>query len=248
MGNIGSIGGVEPCRALVASFPEGIALLDRTWAVAACNDAYLQISGGDRAEVTDPFRLDLIHEEDRPQVRAALGVLLQSPKASRLLEYRVRQKDGTWIWLEACATNLLETPGVEAQTVEKAFTEGADRGTETILVVEDEGTVRKIVCETLEAAGYEVIEARTPDEAVRLMTASKTPIDLLLTDVVMPGMNGKELHQKLDAIQPRLRVLYMSGYTDNVIVHHGILDAGLHFLPKPFTLQGLRRKVRERLD
>jgi len=635
--NIGNIGAAEACRALLANFPEGIALLDRNWAVIACNDAYLQILGGDRAEVSGPFSLELIHEEDRPQLRAALTELLRSPKASRLLEYRVRQKDGTWIWLESCASNLHETPEVEAlavrvrditqrrqaelhlgrmrnilmesqkighfgsfeyvaatqetiwseeeyriygldpaggspayeqmlkhhihpddaetldrtfrdafakgavyelehrivrpdgtlrivhdvahpyvdndgnlykyigtthdvterkeleaqlmqvqkmesigqlaggiahdfnnllipimgyaelaktglapaderyqfldevleaanraanltqqilafsrkqilqprvvalneivsnletmarrligedielrtfldpdvylvnvdrgqveqillnlvvnardampqggqltmettnvyldeaylvkhkgthapghyamlavsdsgcgmdaatqarifepffttkqhgrgtglglatvfgivnqhrgsicvyseldkgttfkiylpraqgaiQTEVKGFTEAADRGTETILVVEDEDVVRKLVCETLEAAGYEVIEARTPAEAMLLMTATKPPIDLLLTDVVMPGMNGKQLHQKLDAIQPGLPVLYMSGYTDNVIVHHGILDAGLHFLQKPFTLQGLRRKVRERFD
>ena len=107
--------------------------------------------------------------------------------------------------------------------------------------------VRKLVCETLEATGYQVINARSPEEAVRLMTASKSPIDLLLTDVVMPGMNGLQLYQKLDAIQPQLRVLYTSGYTDNVIVHHGVLDATLHFLPKPFTLQALRQKVRQSL-
>jgi two-component system, cell cycle sensor histidine kinase and response regulator CckA len=637
VGKAGDIASVETCHALVAEFPEGIALLDRAWTVVACNDAYLEISGGDRADVAGLFTVDLIHEEDRAQVRAALASVLASPKASCLLEYRVRRKDGRWIWLEACATNLLETPGVQSlalrirdisqrkheelhlnrmrnillesqkvghfgsfeyvaatqetiwseeefriygldpaegspayepmlkhhihpedsalldrtfreafarqgvyelehrivlpggavrtvhdiahpyfdndgnlykyigtthdvterreleaqllqaqkmesigqlaggiahdfnnllipimgyaelakaglapddercqyieevivaatraatlthqilafsrkqilqprvlnlneivvkfesmarrligedielrtildpdlyrvnvdtgqmeqillnlvvnardamprggqltlettnvyldeaylakhkgahasghyamlavsdsgcgmdastqekifepffttkqpgrgtglglatvfgivnqhqgsiwvyseigkgttfkiylprapgsvQTVESVASESAHRGTETILVVEDEAMVRKLVCETLEAAGYGVIEARTPDEAVRLMSTSKGPIDLLLTDVVMPGMNGRDLYKKLDAIQPRLRVLYTSGYTDNVIVHHGILEAGLHFLQKPFTLHSLRQKVRQRLD
>lgn len=637
VGKAGNIASMEACHALVAEFPEGIALLDRSWTVVVCNDAYLEISGGNRAEVAGLFAVDLIHEEDRAQVRAALGGLLASPKASCLLEYRVRRKGGSWIWLEACATNLLETPGVQllalrirditkrkheelhlnrmrnillesqkvghfgsfeyvaatqetiwseeefriygldpaegspayepmlkhhihpddaalldrtfreafakrgvyelehriirpggavrivhdiahpyfdndgnlykyigtthdvterreleaqllqaqkmesigqlaggiahdfnnllipimgyaelakaglapdderyqyieevivaatraatlthqilafsrkqilqprvlnlneivvkfesmarrligedielrtfldpdlyrvnvdtgqmeqillnlavnardamprgghltlettnvyldeayltkhkgahapghyamlavsdsgcgmnastqerifepffttkqpgrgtglglatvfgivnqhqgsiwvyseidkgttfkiylprapgaVQTAESVAGESAHSGTGTILVVEDEEMVRKLVCETLEAAGYGVIEARTPDEAVRLMSASKGPIDLLLTDVVMPGMNGKELYKKLDAIQPHLRVLYTSGYTDDVIVHHGILDAGLYFLQKPFTLQTLRQKVRQRLD
>jgi CheY-like chemotaxis protein len=133
------------------------------------------------------------------------------------------------------------------QAAETAPSEGIDRATGTILVVEDEDMARNIVCETLEATGYQVIEARGPDEAVRLMMALRARIDLLLTDVVMPGMNGRQLHQKLEAIQPRLRVLYTSGYTDNAIVHHGVLDAGLHFLQKPFTSQALREKVRQSL-
>jgi PAS domain S-box-containing protein len=133
------------------------------------------------------------------------------------------------------------------EAAEPAPSEITDRPTGTILVVEDEEMVRKIVCETLEAAGYQVIEARSPDEALRLMTASKVRLDLLLTDVVMPGMNGKQLYEKLNAIDPQLRVLYTSGYTDDVIVHHGVLDAGLHFLQKPFTLQALRQQVRRSL-
>jgi CheY-like chemotaxis protein len=120
-----------------------------------------------------------------------------------------------------------------------------ERATGTILVVEDEDMVRRIVCETLEASGYRVIEARRPDQAIRAMSNLSAPIDLLLTDVVLPGMNGRQLHQKLEELQPQLRVLYTSGYTDNVIVHHGALDAGLHFLQKPFTQQALRRKVRQ---
>lgn len=133
------------------------------------------------------------------------------------------------------------------QAVEATSSEGVARATGTILVVEDEDLVRRIVCETLEATGYQVIEARGPQEALRFTTGAKARIDLLLTDVVMPGMNGRELYQKLEAIQPELRVLFTSGYTDNVIVHHGVLDPGLNFLQKPFTLQGLREKVRESL-
>ena len=114
LGSIGNVGDVATCRALVATFPEGIALVDRDWTVTACNDAYLELSGGERGECTRFFSPDLIHEHDRPKVRAALGELLESNKASCRLEYRLRQKDGSWIWLEASATNLLDTPDVRS--------------------------------------------------------------------------------------------------------------------------------------
>jgi PAS domain S-box-containing protein len=133
------------------------------------------------------------------------------------------------------------------EAVETLSIEVGGRASATILVVEDHDVVRTLVCETLEAAGYRVIGAATPDEALRSITALNTPIDLLLTDVVMPGMNGRQLYQLLSETRPELRVLYSSGYTDNVIVHHGALDPGVHFLQKPFTLNDLRRKVRERL-
>jgi len=141
---------------------------------------------------------------------------------------------------------LPEAHGAE-ETVETSRAEIMESASGTILVVEDEDMVRKLVCETLEATGFTVVEARGPAEALRLFPALKSAIDLLLTDVVMPEMNGRELHHKLEAMQPGLRVLYTSGYTDNVIVHHGVLDEGIHFLQKPFTLQALRTKVRESL-
>ncbi|MCB0163745.1 MAG: PAS domain S-box protein [Anaerolineae bacterium] len=120
-------------------------------------------------------------------------------------------------------------------------------GTETVLVVEDEEMVRKLVCETLEAHGYEVVEAQSPTHSLEL-ASKKAMIHLLITDVIMPEMNGKELYQKMKAIHPNSRVIYMSGYTNNVIVHHGILDEGINFLQKPFTIHNLTRKVREVLD
>jgi PAS domain S-box-containing protein len=120
-------------------------------------------------------------------------------------------------------------------------------GTETVLVVEDEEMVRRFVCETLEAHGYDVIEAKSPTHGLRL-APTRDKIDLLLTDVVMPEMSGKALYQKLIAIHPSSKVLYMSGYTDDVIVHHGVLDEGIDFLQKPFTIQQLARKVRGALN
>jgi len=117
-------------------------------------------------------------------------------------------------------------------------------GTETVLVVEDEEMVRKLVCETLEAHGYDVVEAQSPTECLEL-ASGKATIHLLLTDVIMPEMNGKELYLEIAAIHPISRVLYMSGYTNNVVVHHSILDEGVNFLQKPFTVHNLTRKVRD---
>lgn len=117
-------------------------------------------------------------------------------------------------------------------------------GTETVLVVEDEKMVRDLVCETLAAHGYHVLEANSPAHALQLAADYPDTIDLLLTDVIMPHMNGRELHRKLLALRPHLKTLYMSGYTENVIVHHGILDDNINFLPKPFTITGLTQRVR----
>ena len=120
-------------------------------------------------------------------------------------------------------------------------------GTETILVVEDEDIVRRLVCETLAAHGYDVIESQTPGKCLQL-ASGKDKIHLLLTDVVMPEMNGRKLYQELVVIHPDCKALYMSGYTDNVIHHHNILDEGVYFLQKPFTIHNLLRKVREVLE
>ena len=121
-------------------------------------------------------------------------------------------------------------------------------GTETILVVEDEEALRKVVLRTLGAAGYKVLTAADGDEALLKSAAHAGDIHLLLTDVVMPRMSGRVLAQELSKKRPTVRVLYMSGYTDDAIFHHGVLDAGTHFLAKPFTAAVLARKVREVLD
>ncbi|MFO7541067.1 MAG: response regulator [Chloroflexota bacterium] len=140
---------------------------------------------------------------------------------------------------KAKETRQPSTPTTEAPT--------SIYGTETVLVVEDNEIVRKLVCETLEAHGYDVIEAQSPSECLEY-ASGKDSVHLLLTDVIMPKMNGKELYQKLITIHPNSKVLYMSGYTNDVIVHYGILDEGISFLQKPFTIRGLTRKIREVLD
>ena len=126
----------------------------------------------------------------------------------------------------------------------------APRGSETILLVEDADWVRKLARQVLERAGYRVVEAGSADAALRIIETSHNgaTIDLVLTDVVMPGMSGNDMSKQLLAMRPDLPVLYMSGYTDDAIVQHGVLEPGINFIQKPFSPDALALKVREVLD
>ena len=119
------------------------------------------------------------------------------------------------------------------------------RGSETILVVEDQEAVRCFAVAALKQYGYPVIEASNGNETIAIAKAHRGPIHLLLTDVVMPGMNGKELSERLKRLRPNLKVLFISGYPADVIAHRGVLDAGVAFLNKPFSPEELAQKVRE---
>ena len=118
-------------------------------------------------------------------------------------------------------------------------------GSETVLLVEDEESVRQLVRETLESKGYKILEADNGEAALEIVSGYSGKIDMLITDVVMPGMSGRELSARLCASCPHTKVLYLSGYTEDAIVHEGVIDPGTAFLQKPFTLQALSRKVRE---
>jgi PAS domain S-box-containing protein len=122
------------------------------------------------------------------------------------------------------------------------------RGSETILLVEDEPGVRAIARGILSRAGYKVLEAEDGATALRVFESTQEPIHLVLTDVVMPGMSGRELVEELAKREPGLKVLFMSGYTDDTVVHHGVLDRGFAFLQKPIMPDALGKKVREVLD
>jgi len=122
------------------------------------------------------------------------------------------------------------------------------RGAETILLVEDEKAVRMMIRKTLQSKGYTVLEAQHGQEALSICEDYSGPIHLMVTDVVMPLMSGKELAEQLAPQRPEMKVLYMSGYPDNSIVQHGVLEPGTEFLQKPFTLNTLEAKVREILD
>jgi len=126
--------------------------------------------------------------------------------------------------------------------------ETVTQGGETILVAEDSEIVRFLAVDMLESFGYRVLSAEGPERAIEMAAAYQGRIDLLLTDVVMPGMNGRELYQRLHPTRPELKVLFMSGYTSNVIGQHGVLDQEEAFVQKPFTLQSLSEKIRQVLD
>jgi PAS domain S-box-containing protein len=138
-----------------------------------------------------------------------------------------------------------EAPTAEAQTKRPV---DMPTGTETILLVEDEEALLKLAEILLKKLGYSVLAAGTPEQAIRLVEAYSGSIHLLMTDVVMPEMSGRELWQRLGALRPDLKCLFMSGYTANIITHHGVLNPNVHFLQKPFQLQVLAAKLREALD
>ena len=124
----------------------------------------------------------------------------------------------------------------------------SQRGVETVVVVEDNPMVRELAMNILRKNGYHVIDMPGAKDCVRFFEDLKEPVHLLLTDVIMPEMNGKELYQKVSAIRPNLKVLYMSGYTADVIAHHGVIEKGINFIQKPFAVEELRKKVRQVLD
>jgi CheY-like chemotaxis protein len=142
---------------------------------------------------------------------------------------------------------LLSEAGVEEESNLTPALE-ASPSSETILVVEDDDDVRAYTVECLRELGYRVLEAHDGPSALRLLQRQSEPLDLLFTDVVMPGMSGRELADEARQHQPTLRVLYTSGYTRNAIVHGGRLDAGVDMIAKPFTHAALAQKIRDALD
>lgn len=138
---------------------------------------------------------------------------------------------------------------IKEKKPKKATEQETVNGHETILLVEDEKAILKMTTMMLKRLGYSVLTASTPDEAIGIVkNTNSCKIDLLMTDVIMPGMNGQELSKKLTCLYPSLKCLFMSGYTANVIAHRGILDKGVKFISKPFSKQDLAVKIRELLD
>ena len=169
--------------------------------------------------------------------------------------YGIVKQSGGYIWVYSepgqGATFKVYLPRVEPAGEPIAVPQAPARalgGTETILLAEDEAAVRNLARRVLEKHGYKLLLAATGRDGVRLAEQHGSPIDLLVTDVVMPEMGGRELAQRLTIRQPSLKVLFLSGYTDDAIVHHGVLDAGVAFLQKPFKPDELVRKIREVLD
>jgi len=168
--------------------------------------------------------------------------------------YGIVKQSGGWIWVYSevgkGSTFKIYLPRVDEP--EKAETPkarlGIHRGTETVLVVEDNESLRQLTCEFLVSTGYTVLVAQDGSEAIRITEQHAGPIHLLLTDVVMPGMSGHELAQRLAILRPDIRSLYVSGYTGDAILQQGVLEEGASFLAKPFTRDALAQKVREGLE
>jgi PAS domain S-box-containing protein len=169
--------------------------------------------------------------------------------------YGIVKQSGGYVWVYSevgkGATFKLYFPrndGAGKETETEADGGSSPSGRETVLVVEDEDVVRELIRQILEESDYTVITAPDGEEAIEVATASKIPVHLVITDVIMPKMGGPEAAKSLEKLFPGVSILYMSGYTDEAIVRHGVLEPGISFLEKPFTPDALLRKVREVLN
>jgi two-component system, cell cycle sensor histidine kinase and response regulator CckA len=169
--------------------------------------------------------------------------------------YGIVKQSGGYIWAESKidegTTFKVYLPRVDDKPepiASRAVSPSLYRGTETVLLVEDDDGVRVLIRQMLERQGYTVLETSNAGEAFIVSERDKSPIHLVLTDVVLKQLSGRELAQRIVAARPSTRVLYMSGYTEDAIVHHGVLQPGIAFLQKPFTAEVLARKLREVLD
>jgi signal transduction histidine kinase/ActR/RegA family two-component response regulator len=165
----------------------------------------------------------------------------------------VRQSGGNiWVYSEPGhgTTFRIYFPAVDGELVsaQQPIAPAVLDGNETVLLVEDQDDVRGVAKHILVRHGYHVLEARNGDEAMSACEQYRGVIDLLLTDVVMPHINGRELANRLLKMRPGMKVLYMSGYTENAVIRHGVLDAGIEYLQKPFLPEQLVRRVREAVD
>jgi CheY-like chemotaxis protein len=169
--------------------------------------------------------------------------------------YGIIKQSGGYIWVysepgEGTTFKIylprLEAPGELAEVSQ--IPDSCEWGSETILLVEDEELVRRVTGRILARHGYTVLEAVSGSDALVVSREHAGSIHLMLTDVVMPGMSGQELAEKVKSQRPTMKVLFMSGYTENAIIHHGVLDPDIAFIQKPFKYDTLARKVREMLD
>ena len=216
------------------------AVVPGEYVLLAVSDTGLGMDEKTRAQIFEPF----FTTKERGQ-GTGLGLATV---------YGIVKQSGGYIWayseLGRGSAFKVYLPRVHQRGVEprSGFSELVPRGSETILLAEDELGVRELARDFLQSHGYTVLEARDPAHALQLAEQNLSRLHLLLTDVVMPGMRGTELAERIGRLSPAVRVLFVSGYTDNAIVHQGVLDPGTNFLSKPFSRDGLLRKVRQVLD
>jgi len=212
----------------------------RRFAMLAVSDTGCGMDEATKAKIFEPF-----FTTKEPGKGTGLGLATV---------YGIVQQAGGFIWVYSepghGTSFKIYLPQVDATAEVAAAATGAraPRGTETVLLVEDAAAVRAVTKQVLERQGYTVVEAPDGEAAVRLAQRHRGPIHLLLTDVVMPRVSGRELAEQLARVRPDTRVLYASGYTDDSVVRHGILESGTAYLQKPFSPESLARKVREVLD
>jgi two-component system cell cycle sensor histidine kinase/response regulator CckA len=169
--------------------------------------------------------------------------------------YGIVKQSGGYIWVDSDLGKgtifRIYLPRIDEKVLsseENGAPERIPKGNETILLVEDEETVRNLSRQILEACGYKVIEADNGRDALSICLQQDCKIDLLITDVVMPKMSGRQLVERLARLRPEITVLYMSGYTDDAVVRQGAIETDSNFIQKPFTFNTLTDKVRELLD
>jgi signal transduction histidine kinase/CheY-like chemotaxis protein len=211
------------------------------YVMLAVSDTGVGMSAETQAHIFEPF-----YTTKEPGKGTGLGLSTV---------YGIVKQSGGYIWVYSetgqGTTFKIYFPRVDqpAQPVspEKRLA-GIQRGTETILLVEDDPQLNQLTSSVLTHCGYKVLTAENPQAGLALCRTHPHEIHLLVTDVIMPKMNGRQLAEEVMKVRPSMRLLFVSGYTSNAIVHYGVLDAGLWFLPKPFSLAALVAKVREVLD
>jgi two-component system, cell cycle sensor histidine kinase and response regulator CckA len=226
-------------RPLVASEADSTELMPHL--VLSVSDTGIGMDAETQARIFDPF-----FTTKAPGVGTGLGLSTV---------YGVVQQSGGTIQVESApgagTTLKVFLPQVAGELSDGVADLASDHipgGDETILLVEDEVQVRSLARQLLEQRGYAVLEACDGDQAMEIEQQHPGPIHLLLTDVVMPGMSGSEVARRLTARRPELRVLYISGYTDQAVLHHGVVGEGMPLLQKPFDDDSLARTVRRLLD
>jgi signal transduction histidine kinase/ActR/RegA family two-component response regulator len=218
-----------------------LSVIPGNYVMLALSDTGIGMDSETQAHIFEPF-----FTTKQPGKGTGLGLSMV---------YGIVKQSGGNIWLysekEHGTTFKIYLPSFSEKLqehIEPTPTRKEEGGSETILVVEDENLVRQLLEEVLQGAGYTVLSAANGSEAINLSETYMDPIDLVLTDVVMPEISGTQVVTHLTTKYKNLKVLYMSGYTDDAIVHHGVLDAGVNFIQKPFTPDSISRKVREVLD